>query len=239
MYSHQDNFTKAHEWTKALKSRYLHTLALFRIYERFRKLAATNVVGKRKAETNVKLFGNYVYFFSPIQEAARCYFFIELAKFFEENKREQSLTIEIILRFIENNLSSFSKDEFLKHHAGRKIIPEILEGYKSFTLQDIKKIRRRLRKNSKPIKDLKIYRDQQLVHDDFKKDEVKITGLHIRTLLKIVQNTVDLFCLRLDFSSNIYSNYDEEPVYAVDRVVNALIEHEQKRLQAIKEKYGV
>ena len=238
MYSNQDNFSKAFQWTKALKSRYLHTLAAFRIFERFKKLAAPNIVGKKKAEANVKLFGSHIYFFSSLQEAARCYFFLELAKFFDENKRKQSLTIELILDFVKDNLSSFSKDEFLKYHSGRNIIPELLKGYKAFTLRDIKKIRERLRRNGKLIGDLKKYRDQHLVHDDLKKEEVKITGPQIKTLLKIIESTVDLFCLRLDFSSNIYSNFDEEPVRAVNRVINALQEHEQERLRKIKEEYA-
>ena len=97
MYSHQQNFAKALKQTMNLRSRYLHTLAVFRIYEKFRKLAAPNIVGKKKAEANVKLFGNHLYFFSSLQEAARCYFFVELAKFFDENKHEQSLTIELLL----------------------------------------------------------------------------------------------------------------------------------------------
>src|SRR3989344_9207254 len=111
MYSNQQNFAKAIKWTGDLRSRYLHTLAAFRIYERFRKLTAPNIVGKRKAEVNAKLFSNHVYFFVPLQEAARCYFFLELAKFFDENKRKQSLTLELLLDLLENNFSSFSKDE--------------------------------------------------------------------------------------------------------------------------------
>ena len=235
--SHQQNFAKAFKWTGDLRSRYLHTLAAFRIYERFRKLAATNIVGKRKAKANVKTFGNHIYFFALLQEAARCYFFLELAKFFDENKRKQSLTIELLLDFVEYNFSSFSKDEFFKYHAGKN--PILLEGYRPWTLQDIKKIRKRLQRNKKLISDLKTYRDKFLVHDDLKKDTVNITGSQIKTLLKIIQDTVDLFYLKLEFSSTIYSNYDKEPVWAVDRVMSVLQEHEEGRARKIKEKYGI
>ncbi|MBI5754134.1 hypothetical protein HZA40_03260 [Candidatus Peregrinibacteria bacterium] len=239
MYSHQKNFEKAFKWTKDLRSRYLHTLAVFRIYERFRKLAAPNVVGKKKATKNVKTLSNHLYFFSPLQEAARCYFFIELAKFFDEDKWKQSLTIKHILDFTEKNLSSFYNEEFLKYHSERKFIPELFEGYKPLIPQDVKKIRKRLQRNKKLIGNLKKYRDKFLAHDDLKKDEIKITGLQIKTLLKIIQSTVDLYYLKLDFSSNIYSNYDEEPVWAVDRVINALHEHEDGRMQKIKKKYNL
>lgn len=237
MYSHQENFNKALGWTNDLRSRYLHTLASFRIYERLRKLGAPNVVGKRKAEANVKTFGQHIYFFSPLQEAARYYFFIQLAKFFDENKRNQSLTIESVLDFVDKNTSSFSKNVFKQYHSKRAFIPELLDGYNEFTRSDIQKIRNRLKRNEKLIDDLKTYRDQFLAHDDIKKEDIKITGLQIRTLLKIVQSAIDLFYLRLDFSSNIYSSYDKEPVWAVDNVVNSLQEHEQERMRKIKGKY--
>src|SRR3989344_2248111 len=106
MYSNQQNFAKAIKWTGDLRSRYLHTLAAFRIYERFRKLTAPNIVGKRKAEVNAKLFSNHVYFFVPLKESSRIYFFIELAKFFDKNRRKQSLTISYLLDFADNNFSS-------------------------------------------------------------------------------------------------------------------------------------
>jgi len=238
MYSHQNNFAKALKWTGDLRDQYLNTLAALRIYERFRKLTAPNVVGKKNADANVKIFGKYPYFFSPAQEAARCYFFVELAKFFDKNKKKQSLTIELLLDFVENNFSSFSKNEFLAHHIEKNFIPALLEGYKPFTLQDIRRIRNRLLRNKELISDLKTYRDQYLVHNDLKKDDVKITGIQIRTLFKIIQSTIDLFYLKLNFSSTIYSNYDKEPARAVDEVVSALQEHEKEIIRKIKEKYG-
>lgn len=239
MYSHQNNFAKAFDWTQKLRRRYLHTLAGFRIYERFRKLAAPNIIGKKKANANAALFSNYVYFFTPLQESARCYFFVELAKFFDENKHEQSLTIELLLQFVKKNLHSFSKEEFLKYHSKRIILPQILEYYTPLTIKDVQRMEARLKRNEKLIKNLKVYRDKNLVHDDLKKEEIKITGLQIRILLKIIQSIIDLFCLKLDFSSNIYSNYDKEPVFAVDRVVNALQEHERECLEGIKKKYEI
>ncbi len=239
MHSHQHNFKEVFDWTKSLQTRYLHTLAAFRIYEQLRKIAAPNVVGKRKAEANVKTYGQHLYFFTSIQEAARVYFFIEIAKFFDEGNRKQSLTIGLLLDFAQENLSSFSEKEFFKYQQGRDFIPELMSGYKELTLEDLKKIRRRLKNNQKVIKNLKIYRDKFLAHDDLKKGEVKITGLQIRTLLKIIQDTIDLFILKLDFASTMYSNYDKEPAFAVDRVIRALQEHEKERMEKIKTQYGL
>lgn len=238
MYSRQKNFAKAFRWIEKLRTRYLHMLACFRIYERFRKLTAVNVVGKRKAEINSKTFNQHLYFFLSLQEAARCYFFIELAKFFDENRGKQSLTIGLLLDFVERNLHSFSTNEFLEYHTGRDFIPELFAGYKPLTLQDIQKMRRRLQWNKESIKSLKTYRDKYLAHDDLEKKDVKITGIQVKTLLKIIQNTIDLFYLKLEFSSNVYSNYDKEPALAVDRVMQALQEHEKDRRKKLKEQYG-
>lgn len=224
--------------TTKLRSRYLNTLAGFRIYDRFKRLSAPNVVGKRKAEANVKIFADYKYFFRPVQEAARCYFFIEIAKFFDTNKRQQSLTIEVVLDYAQKNISSFTTEEFIKFHNERKIFPEIFKSYKPLSLKDIKRIRLRLLKNAKTIEALKIYRDKYLAHDDIKKDQVTITFKEIRTLLRLIQDIIDLFYRRLEFASNSYVNYDKEPVGAIDRVVKGLQEYEKERMRQIKEKYG-
>ncbi len=239
MYSHQQNFAKAKDWTEKLRGRYLHTLATFRIYERFRKLTATNIVGKRKAEANAKLFSNHVYFFMPVQESCRCYFFVELAKFFDKNKNNQSLTIELLLDFSDNNINSFSKNEFLKFHSNRYFIPDLLEGYKPLTRKDIARMRRRLSRNKKIIENLKTYRDKFLAHDDIDKTHVDITGPQIKILLKIIEDIIDLFYRTLDFSSNMYDNYDKQPVFAVDQVIKNLQEHEIERLRKIREKYKI
>ena len=237
--NHQKNYAKLRELNSKLKSRYLNTLATFRIYDRFKRLAAPNRVGKRNAEANVKIFSNFKYFFLPIQEATRCYFFIELAKFFDkQNKRNQTLTIDFVLDFAEKNISSFSTEEFIKFHKERKEFLEIFKTYKPLTVDDLTKIRRRIQAHKQIIKNLKDYRDKYLAHDDIEKIVVNITAHEIRVLLKIVKDTTDLLYRRLDFGHNIYDNFDKEPVYAVDRVVKNLQEYETERLRKLKEEYG-
>lgn len=238
MTSHTENFAKALDWTGKLRTRYLHTLATFRIYERFRRRSAPNIVGKKKAEANARIFNQNIYFFAPLQEAARCYFFLELAKFFDTNKNKQSLTIELLLDFVDNHFSSFSKEKFLEHHSTRHFLPDLFADYKPFSKGDIKKIRDRLKRNKKVIANLKIYRDKALVHADLKYSEVPITGSQIKVLLRIIKDTVDLYYQKLDFAMNDYRNYDKEPAFAVDHVMQSLLEHEQERIQKIYEKYG-
>src|SRR3989344_3320116 len=237
MSSHKQNFVKAINWTEKLRGRYLHTLATFRIFERFQKLSAPNIVGKKKAEVNAKLFSNHVYFFMPIKESSRIYFFIELAKFFDKNRRKQSLTISYLLDFADNNFSSFSKEEFQKYHSKRYFLPDLFQYYIPITHKDIQKIRGRLRRNKSVIKNLNTYRDKFLAHDDLDKVQIHITGVQIKVLLRIVKDTIDLFYQKLEFASTMYDNYDKEPVRAVDRVVKNLQEHETERMRKIMEKY--
>lgn len=193
---------------------------------------APNVVGKRRANVNVKIINDYKYFFLPIQESARCYFLIELAKFFDKNY-SQSLSINSLLNFIEKNIRSFSRDEFIKYHSERGFTPELIQGYKEFSIEDIKKIRKRLKRNEKKIEKVQNYRDKFLAHDDVKKIEIEINAGEVKTLFKIVENLIDLFCLRFEFSSNIYSNYEKEPIRAVDRIVSILQKYEMERLKKI------
>lgn len=235
----QENFTKAFKWIQELRNRYLHTIATFTIYEEFQKIAAPNIVGKKRAQKNVHTFSRHLYFFAPLKESARCYFFIELAKFFDRNKRGQSLTLETLLDLVENHPSSFSKEEFLKYHVGRYIIPELFESYKEFSGKDINNLKKRLKRNKKIIEDLKTYRDKFLVHADINKKKVKITGKQIKILLKIIRDTIDLFYQKLDFASNAYSNYDEEPAKAVNNLIKVLQEHETERLRKIDQEYGL
>lgn len=238
MSTHKENFAKAFEWTEKLRGRYLHTLATFRIFERFKKRSAPNIVGKKRAEANAHIFSQNIYFFAPLQEAARCYFFVELAKFFDSNPREQSLTIKLLLDLVDKNFSSFSKEKFQEYHSDRDFIPELFEHYEPFSRADIKKIRQRLARNKKVIANLKSYRDKFLVHADLKYEEIHITGPQIKVLLRIVKDTIDLFYKKLDFVSNDYRNYDQEPVFAVDNVMKSLEEHEKERIRKIYAKYG-
>jgi len=152
MYSYQDNFKKAIYLLKRLRARYLNTLAAFHIFDRFKELAAPNIVGKKKASENVKIFAQYLYFFSPIQEATRCYFFIEIAKFFDRDS--DALSIGSLLKFLENNLPSFSKTEFIKCHSYKDTDP-LLKAYEELSSSDIKKIRDKIDQKKELIDRLK------------------------------------------------------------------------------------
>lgn len=225
--------------TKDLRSRYLLMLAAFNIYEQLMRLAAPNIVGKRKAEAAVKIMSNYTYFFMPAKEATRVYFFVELAKFFDKDARKQSLTLDSVLSYALNNMDAFSLDNFRIFQKERSFIPELLAGYKPLTKNDISKIRARISRHQGCITKLRTYRDKVLVHDDLDKKHVSISGTEVKILLKIIQDTVDLFYRTLDFASNSYKNFSDEPRHAVASVISALQEFEKERIKKINEKYGL
>jgi len=230
-------FETLFDYTEKLRSRYLKILSSFKIFERFNKLSAPNIVGKKKAEKNVKIFNIFKYFFIITKEASRCYFFIELAKFFDTSKK--SLTINKVIDYAEKNITKFTKQDFLNYHNGRQILPELFVQYKQLSLSDLRKIKKRLDKNKIIIKKLKIYRDKYLAHDDIKKIKIGISVKEIKVLLDIVKSMIELLYNKLDFSVNFYINFEEEPIKNFDLLMENLIKFEENRLKEIREKYKI
>jgi hypothetical protein len=230
---HQQNYKKAVEWTERLRGRYMFTLSALRIFDQFQKIAAPNIVGKKRAEANVRIINLHKNLLLPLKEAARVYFLVELAKFFD--KHNKTLTIKRLLRFLEQNLSSFSKDEFVKYHPG--ILQPFIDHYKPITKSDIKRLRQRLQKNGPSISALRKYRNQFLAHDDLEKSEIKLNRKDIAALFRLIKAVLRLCHKKLLSATWIYDSYDKQPVLALDRVIESLQEHEALRLKRIQEEY--
>jgi hypothetical protein len=231
------DFDKLLGYTKKLQSRYLNTLAALMIFDRLDEAIVAKKVGKKKAKQNVKIINYHLYFFQTTKEAIRCHFLIELAKFFDIDKRMQSLTIKSVIQFSENNLSSFSTENFLKYHKNRHIFPELFKEYKPLNKNNLSSFTKRLRHNKDRIERLKTYRDKWLAHDDLEKIKIDITKKDVATLMKIIKDLVDLLHLKLEFSSTIYQNYEENPKNEVDTLFAKLVEHEKQRIEAIEREY--
>lgn len=210
-------------------------MAASKIFDQFNELLVPNKVGKRKAENNVKVFTRFRYFFLTTKEAARCYFLIELAKFFDTHKK--SLTVHKVIQYAEKNISRLTKQDFLAYHKDRQILSELLAQYKELSLSDLEKIKKRLNRNKTKIDKLITYRNKYLAHDDIKKIKVRITVGETRVLLNIVKSTIGLLYNKLDFSVNSYINFEKQPMEELDKLVENLIEHERHRLEEINKKY--
>jgi hypothetical protein len=80
----QVRFKKLHEYSNQLRNRFLLVLSSNKIFNELNKMSAINIVGRKKAESNVKVFNQYRYYFLTSKEAVRCFLLIELAKYFGE-----------------------------------------------------------------------------------------------------------------------------------------------------------
>lgn len=226
-------FETLFNYAKKLRSRYINTLSSFKIFEGFNKLSAPNIVGKKKAEKNVKVFNSFKYFFITTKEASRCYFLIELAKFFDIQKK--SLTIDKVIDYAEKSVAKLTKQDFLDYHDGRQILPELFDQYKQLSLFDLKKVRKRLNRNREVVRKLKMYRNKYLAHDDIEKIKIGISAKEIKVLLNIVKSVIGLLYNKLDFSVNSYINFEQGPIRDIDSMMENLIkfkEHSLKKWRA-------
>jgi len=223
------------EWIQKLRSRYLHISSALCVYETVSKLSASNKVGKKKAEENVKTFNDFKYFFLTSKEACRVYFFMEIAKFFDFDGR--ALSMGKCLDFAGKNIHKLKKVDFIVHHKDRQILPEIFKGYKELTLSELKEMRKKINSKKAIIKKIIDYRHQYLAHDDIQKIEVSISKKEIGEVLNVIKAFLKLFYLRLDFSSNDYRNFEKEAEVEIGRLVEYLQNWEVERLKIIEEKW--
>jgi hypothetical protein len=235
----QIRFSKLLSFAKKLDNRYLLTIASRKIFDEFNKLLTISIIGKKNAEANAKILGSYKYFFATTKEAVRCFFLIELAKFFDEDKQRQTLSIQNVIDFAKKRIESFSVDQFQKYHKERKIIPEIFEKYRALTQKDLDSIEKRINRNKNRVKNLKTYRDKFLAHDDVKKQDILINRRDINVLLRIIKDTIGLLYMKLDFSSISYVNYEEEPILELNHLIKVLKESEDRRLLNFREEYHI
>jgi hypothetical protein len=178
------------------------------------------------------VLNSYIYFFTTTKEATRCYFLIELAKFFDTPRSEnKTRSIHWVLDYAEKNIHRLTKKDFLAYHDERQIIPEIFASYKQLEIKDLEKLQKRLARNKDVINRLKTYRDKYLAHDDIKKIAVKLSVREMDTLLHIVRDVIKLFYYKLDFAINSYKNFEEVPIKEIDRLIKSLTEH--KKLEKI------
>lgn len=224
-------YKKIVEEIEQIRKRYLLTLSSHKIFQGFNKLIAPNIIGKRKAEKNAKVLAMYGYFFQTTKEATRCYFLIELAKFFDKpNTRNKTRTVYWALNYAKQNIHRLNKKEFLKYLGEEQDLSGRFNNYKQLEVNDLKKLQIRLKNNKDKIKKLIKYRDQYLAHDDMKKIKVKLTIREMDILLRIVKDVINLFCIKLTSTSNSYINFELEPTRSLNKIIDDLKKYKSKLL---------
>lgn len=215
----------------------MNTLSSCKIFDTFNILSNRDNIGVDIANKNVEVFNRFKYFFITTKESCRAYSLIELAKFFDKNKRNQSLTILQVLDYSDKNINHLKEKDFLLHHKDRIIIPELFKSYREITREDINNLRKKILDKQEIIKRLLLYRDQYLAHDDLSKDQIKIDKKEVEEILDLIKGVIDFYYLKLDFASNCYKNFNEEPVEEMKELIKILQEHEEQRIKEIKTKY--
>jgi hypothetical protein len=216
-------FSELFKKIKKLRSRYLNTLSAYKVYDCINNLSASNKVGKKKSSKNVETLNDFKYFFIISKEACRCYFLIEIAKFFDRDTR--ALTVFNVLDYSEENLNKLTKEYFLRYHKDRKILPELFKNYEELKLLDINKMREKIKLKRGLIEKLITYRNKFLAHDDVNKIRINITAKEVEQILNLIRGIIDIYYLKLDFSTNSYRNYKEMPVADTVRLIKYLQKH--------------
>lgn len=232
-------FSNLFEYVKKLRSRYLLVLSAVNIYDCLSALLTQNKVGKKKALNNAKTINDFGYFFMTTKEASRCFFLIELAKFFDKPGRYKTLTIFQVLEYSKNNINKLTKEHFQLYHKERQILRELFDNYKELSLSDLNKMSRKIESKKTIIRKLKDYRDQYLAHDDLEKIEVEITKKDVRQILSLLKSFIELFYFKLDFASNRYNNFTETPYRETERVIEYLQKGEKFSKKEFEEKYKI
>jgi len=220
-----------------LRKRYYLALSSFYLYDRFRELAAPNVVGQEKAVENVKILNRFGSFFLVSKEALRICFLLELAKIFDDHRL--SLHIEKLIWFYSANIERFSKNDFIEFNENREFMKGLAETYKGVDEADLTNIKIKLEGNKGIINRLVGYRNQQLCHSDIERSEIDLNREEIITLLKFIEEFLNLFSSRLNSSTTLYDRVEEECKNNLDYVIEYLIRFEPYRLAEIRKRYGL
>jgi len=220
-----------------LKKRYTMVDGASKIFDELNNSINEKKVGKRKSKKNLATANRFNYFFSITREAMRNYIIIEVAKFFDNSKK--SLSVYKIINYSTSHISKLTIDDFKLFHSKRKIIPKLFKDYKEINFEDLHKINKRILRKKDLIKKFKDYRDVYSAHDDLKKIDIQINNKEVKQILRLLRSIIEYYYLKLDFASNIYINFLEEPVKEIKYLFKSLNEHEEERIKKIMEEYKI
>ena len=220
-------FTTLISRLKTMKSRYFFVLSTFYVSEAMIEL--------REVEKNRETMNKFNNFFDFTQKALQVYFLLELAKLFDYS--DQALHITKIINYTESNLRSLSAKDFAESNQSREFIDELVENYRGMSHTDLYKIKSQLKQHRTTIRKLTTYRNKYLAHDDLKKVDVELTYDEITSILKILEEILNLFSSRFDASTTLYNHIEIGCKNDTKMVVEYLSRFEPYRLKEIDEQY--
>ena len=228
-------FAKFQEYIKRLRTIYFNTLCAFYAYEAIEELRAPNIVGKKKAEANVEILERFKNFFVIARHTLNFYFLMELAKILDDAK--QSLHLTKLINFANSNKKKLNADEFKKLNQDRAFLQDLANRYKGMEKEDFEKIKKKLKETEKIRKKIKEYRDQNLAHEDLRKEKINISRIEVVKIFELIAEILDIFSNKTDFSTTSYSHIKSDCKRDTENVFEYLKRFEPYRLKEIEEKY--
>lgn len=186
-----ETFPLVHKRLERLKQLHLTAATSFSAWEAIKKLLAPNIVGKDEAKANVAAASRYGSFFNVAEKGLYLNTLMCLSKIFVAHK--DSLYLERLVNFAEQNKKELTADDFREFHNDRQYIDELVREYKGLDKNDLKSIRADLDKARDSISRLKIIRDQQLAHTNLvETDNIGITFKEIADLIILSENVLNI-----------------------------------------------
>jgi hypothetical protein len=176
---------------EAIKNLHFTAVTSFSAFETIQKLRAPNIVGQDEAKANVAAIGRYKGFFNIAEKGAYLNTLLCLAKIFVAHK--DSLYLERLVNFAEQNKKSLTAEDFKEFHSDRQYIDELVTEYSGLDKSDLKSIRTKLDYAKDSISRLKTIRDQQLAHTNLSEpDDLDITFQEIADLIDLSEDVLNV-----------------------------------------------
>lgn len=232
-------FPLLHKRLEKLKN--LHTTALvsFNVYEALNKLRAPNIIGQDEAKANVNAIGRYKGLFNTAERGVLLNTLVCLSKIFVAHK--DSLYLEKLVNFAEQNKSRLSADDFKEFHADRQYIDELVKEYNGLCQEDVQSIREDFARAQDSINRLKVIRDQQLAHTNLKDpDDTAMKFQEIADLIALSEKVLNILSTKHFKNLMVFDVMrDQVETDTIGLVHLARLENEHSReVGELMEKYG-
>ncbi len=233
-------FHKLSQNIKDLQWRYFRAISAFYIFDSLQKSKSITHAGKNKVKKNIQTWNDFSYFFQVIEQATNRYFFNELAKFFDTDKKQRTLTLKKVVADISSNHKSMTHSKFIKYRKsiGQPVLKEMEGDYEPITKRDIAGWKRTMKSLRPLVKKLVKFRNQVIAHDDTNKTFLPISREEVIKIFKKLDGLLNKLQSKVDWSQTSYMNAQEAQKHT-KLVVDYLTDYKKVRLQRIEKKWKI
>jgi len=197
-------------------------------------------VGKKNAETAVKVFNLYKDFFIQTEDSHLDFFVITILKFFDSDNR--SLSLHSLVNEISENKDVFTSDTLIGMYPDRFNDEEFKKTYKPIKDEDIYKIKndiKGIRRKLPVLQTLKDIRNKQVAHYEIEFTKLSFIPNEVGDLINAIQDVMNKISSRIEESETSWNNLKDGAIEDTNRIIENLHKGEQLRLKEIDEKYGI